>query len=113
MTEHGHGYARAHAITGEYWLDLRPGDLHWNLSDPGWAKAAWGSLFAPWCRGAAIFAYHFPQFDPVEAPALLRGYPISTLCATPTAHRLFVRAGLAGHTKTRMAACGEHGGRSG
>lgn len=105
MTEHGHGYARAHAITGEYWLDLRPGDLHWNLSDTGWAKAAWGSLFAPWCRGAAIFAYHCPQFDPAESLDLLRRYPISTLCATPTAYRMFIRSGLEGERMNALRHC--------
>ncbi|MBW7947177.1 MAG: AMP-binding protein, partial [Sphingomonadaceae bacterium] len=41
MTIHGAGYPLAHAITGRTWLDLGPGDLMWNVSDTGWAKAAW------------------------------------------------------------------------
>jgi acetyl-CoA synthetase len=24
-----------------YWLGVKPGDRHWNISSPGWAKHAW------------------------------------------------------------------------
>ena len=95
MTVHCHGYADAHRITGEFWLTLRPGDLHWNLSDTGWAKAAWSSLFGPWNLGAAIFAHHSAKFDPVRSLALLAEHPVTTLCAPPTAYRMFVRSGAA------------------
>jgi medium-chain acyl-CoA synthetase len=92
MTIHSHGYARAHKITGRVWLDLGSADLHWNLSDTGWAKAAWSSLFGPWSMGAAIFVHHVAGFDPAAAMALLARYPVTTLCAPPTAYRMFVRA---------------------
>ncbi len=85
MTIHGAGYPLAHEITGRYWLDLGPGDLMWNLSDTGWAKAAWSSLFAPWTMGAAIFAYHATNFDAAVVLDLLGSYPVTTLCAPPTA----------------------------
>ncbi|MEU0047931.1 hypothetical protein, partial [Streptomyces werraensis] len=29
-------------------IGLRPGDVHLNISSPGWAKHAWSNLFAPW-----------------------------------------------------------------
>ena len=32
-------------ITGKYWLKLQPGKLYWNITEQGWAKAAW-SFFA-------------------------------------------------------------------
>ena len=51
-------YPLAHMATGKYWHDLRPGDMHWNLSDTGWAKAAWSSLFGPWHMGATIFSFY-------------------------------------------------------
>jgi len=37
-----------------YWLGLQPGDLHWNISSPGWAKHAWSCLFAPWNAPATV-----------------------------------------------------------
>jgi len=46
-----------------YWLDLVPTDIHWNFSDPGWAKTAW-SMFGPWMNGACIFIHSMSKFDP-------------------------------------------------
>ena len=105
MTIHAHGYTLAHRITGSYWLDLKPGDLHWNLSDTGWAKAAWSSLFAPWLMGAAIFVYHAPGFDPVAVLDLLETMPVTTLCAPPTAYRMFVRSDLTGRRFDTLRHC--------
>jgi len=85
-------YPLAHMITGRYWLDLRPGDIHWNLSDTGWAKAAWSSLFGPWHMGAAIFSfYRKGRFDPSSAIEILQKYPVTTFCAPPTAYRMMVK----------------------
>jgi len=53
-------YGLGHRLTGQLWLDLRPEDVHWNLSDLGWAKAAWSSLYGPWLMGACVFALDAP-----------------------------------------------------
>jgi len=85
-------YPLAHLITGKYWLDLKPGDIHWNLSDTGWAKAAWSSLFGPWHTGATIFSFYKKgKFDPSLIVETLRKYPITTLCGPPTAYRMMVK----------------------
>jgi hypothetical protein len=77
--------------TGMY---LRPEDVHWNLSDLGWAKAAWSSFYGPWQMGACVFALDVPgKFDPVLALKTLAAFPITTWCAPPTALRLIVRQG--------------------
>lgn len=91
MTVHTHtSYPLAHVITGKFWLDLKPNDLHWNLSDTGWAKAAWSSLFGPWLMGAAIFVHHSARFDPKKTLEMLQKYPITTLCGAPTNYRMMV-----------------------
>jgi acyl-coenzyme A synthetase/AMP-(fatty) acid ligase len=60
-------YPLGHTITGKYWLDLHEDDLHWNLSEMGWAKAAWSNLFGPWIQGAAMFIQDARgKFDPIE-----------------------------------------------
>ena len=85
-------YPFAHLITGKYWLDLKPGDIHWNLSDPGWAKAAWSSLFGPWHMGASIFSfYRKGKFDPSLTIEILQKYPITTFCGPPTAYRMMAK----------------------
>ena len=85
-------YPLAHLLTGTYWLDLRPGDIHWNLSDTGWAKAAWSSLFGPWHRGATVFSFYKEgKFDASLTTEIMHRYPITTFCGPPTAYRMMVK----------------------
>lgn len=84
-------YPIGHTITGKYWLDLHEDDLHLNLTENGWAKAAWSSLFGPWSMGAAIFVQDARgKFSAQETLELLHTYPITTFCAAPTAYRMLV-----------------------
>ena len=88
-------YAIGHRLTGGLWLDLRPEDVHWNISDLGWGKAAWSSFFGPWQMGACVFALDvYGKFDPILTLDTLQNYPITTWCAPPTALRLVVREDL-------------------
>jgi acyl-coenzyme A synthetase/AMP-(fatty) acid ligase len=88
-------YGLGHRLTGQLWLDLRPDDVHWNLSDLGWGKAAWSSFYGPWQMGACVFALDTPgKFDPALTLKTLAEFPITTWCAPPTALRLIVRQDL-------------------
>jgi acetyl-CoA synthetase/medium-chain acyl-CoA synthetase len=88
-------YGLGHRVTGELWLDLGPEDLHWNISDLGWGKAAWSSFFGPWQMGACVFALDVPgKFNPVLTLNTLAEFPITTWCAPATALRLLVREDL-------------------
>jgi acetyl-CoA synthetase len=77
-----------------YWLGLRPGDVHLNLSSPGWAKHAWSSLFAPWNAQATILAYHYERFDARALLAKLVECRVSTFCAPPTVWRMLIQNDL-------------------
>ncbi|MBI3736926.1 AMP-binding protein [Candidatus Sumerlaeota bacterium] len=96
MVVHTHvSYPLGHYVTGKAWLGLTPADLHWNLSDTGWAKAAWSSLFGPWSLGAAVFVQQAaPKFDARDTLQVLRKFPITTFCAPPTAYRALVTLDL-------------------
>ena len=88
-------YGLGHRATGEWWLDLRPGEVHWNVSDLGWGKAAWSSFFGPWQMGACVFALDARgKFDPGLVLETLERFPVTTWCAPPTALRLIVRQDL-------------------
>jgi acyl-coenzyme A synthetase/AMP-(fatty) acid ligase len=106
MVLHTHAsYPIGHIITGRFWLDLRPSDLHWNLSETGWAKAAWSNLFGPWNQGAALFIQDARgKFSARETLDLLAQYPITTFCAPPTAYRMLVQENLSGWT-THLRHC--------
>jgi acyl-coenzyme A synthetase/AMP-(fatty) acid ligase len=91
MALHTHAsYPIGHQVTGKFWLDLKPQDLHWNVSDTGWAKAAWSSYFGPWNMGAALFVQHTDRFDPKKTLELLAKYPVTTMCGAPTIYRMLV-----------------------
>ena len=78
-----------------YWLGLQPGDVHLNISSPGWAKHAWSCFFAPWNAGACVFISNQPRFN---APALLDALAaqrVTTLCAPPTVWRMLIQEDLA------------------
>lgn len=91
MALHTHSsYPIGHQVTGRFWLDLTPADLHWNISDTGWAKAAWSSYFGPWNCGAALFVHHTDRFDPIKTLELLSSYPVTTMCGAPTIYRMLV-----------------------
>ncbi len=108
MVLHSHAScAAAHTqVTGRYWLDQHPGDLHWNLSDTGWAKAAWSSFFGPWGNGAALFVQDARgKFSACETLELLSTYPITTFCAPPTAYRLLVQEDLSQYTLPALRHC--------
>lgn len=84
-------YPIGHIITGKFWLDNRRTDLHWTLSDTGWAQAAWTAFFGPWNMGAALFIWdQRGRFDPVATLRMLQTHPITTFFAPPTAYRMLV-----------------------
>ena len=99
-------YGLGHRLTGGLWLDLRPDDIHWNISDLGWGKAAWSSFYGPWQMGACVFALDSPgKFDPSLVLETLERFPISTWCAPPTALRLIVREDLSRRRFPRLRHC--------
>ena len=63
MVAHTHSsYGVCHQVLGQYWLDLTSDDVMWNISDPGWAKSAWSTVFGPWSQGSTVFIHGMPRF---------------------------------------------------
>jgi medium-chain acyl-CoA synthetase len=106
MALHTHtSYPLGHQVTGKYWLDLTPQDLHWNISDTGWAKAAWSSYFGPWFCGAAQFVHCTDRFDPKKTLELLSQYPVTTMCGAPTIYRMLVLQPLSDYKFPTLRHC--------
>jgi acetyl-CoA synthetase len=89
-----------------YWLGLQPGDVHLNISSPGWAKHAWSCFFAPWNAGATVFVVNQPRFDAKSLLATIARCGVTTLCAPPTVWRLFIQEHLADFKVSLREACG-------
>jgi acetyl-CoA synthetase len=96
-------YAIGHLST-MYWMGLRPGDIHLNISSPGWAKHAWSNLFAPWLAGATVLVYNYARFDAKELLKVLERAEVTTFCAPPSVWRMLVQTDLAA-AKTSLREC--------
>jgi acetyl-CoA synthetase len=79
-----------------YWLGIGPGDVHLNISSPGWAKHAWSCFFAPWIAEATIFIYNYARFDAPKLLEQLRSREVTSFCAPPTVWRMLINADLSG-----------------
>ncbi|KGN42346.1 AMP-binding protein [Knoellia aerolata] len=77
-----------------FWLGLRPGDVHLNISSPGWAKHAWSCCFAPWIAEATILVHNYTRFDPPALLEVLRHHEVTSFCAPPTVWRMLINADL-------------------
>ncbi len=94
LVQHSHiSYPIGHLST-MYWIGLLPGDVHWNISSPGWAKHAWSCFFAPWNAQACIFAFNQTRFNADAALDAAARCGVTTLCAPPTVWRLFIQQDL-------------------
>lgn len=92
---HSHqSYPVGHLST-MYWLGLRPGDVHLNISSPGWAKHAWSCFFAPWIAGACIFIHNSARFNAQGLLDTLAAHKVTSLCAPPTVWRMLIQEDLA------------------
>jgi acetyl-CoA synthetase len=94
LVSHSHvSYPVGH-LTTLYWLGLQKGDVHLNLSSPGWAKHAWSCFFAPWNAEAATVAYQYTRFDAQALLDTIVRSEVTTFCAPPTVWRMLVQQPL-------------------
>ncbi|MER5973226.1 AMP-binding protein [Streptomyces sp. NPDC002055] len=94
LVEHTHtSYPVGHLAT-MYWIGLRPGDVHLNISSPGWAKHAWSNLFAPWNAEATVFLHNYTRFDAARLMAEMDRAGVTSFCAPPTVWRMLIQADL-------------------
>jgi acetyl-CoA synthetase len=92
---HSHqSYPVGHLST-MYYLGVQPGDIHLNISSPGWAKHAYSCVFAPWNGGATVFMLNQPRFDAKRLLDALSRCRVTTFCAPPTVWRMLIQEDLA------------------
>jgi acyl-coenzyme A synthetase/AMP-(fatty) acid ligase len=105
MVLHRQDYALGHIGTARFWHDLRAGDLHWTVTDTGWAKAAWGGLFGQFHERACVMqvALGKPEADTILG--ILAEHRVTSFCAPPTLYRLLVQADLRAHDLAALRHC--------
>src|SRR5580693_3201004 len=88
-----------------YWIGIKPGDVHLNISSPGWAKHAWSNLFAPWNAQATILILNQSRFSAPGLLAALGDCGVSTFCAPPTVWRMLIQADLSAANTAGLREC--------
>ncbi|RKS79088.1 acetyl-CoA synthetase [Actinomadura pelletieri DSM 43383] len=94
LVEHTHASYPAGHLSTMYWIGLRPGDVHLNISSPGWAKHAWSNIFAPWDAEACVFVFNYTRFDADRLLDTLERCGITSFCAPPTVWRMLIQSDL-------------------
>jgi len=106
MVLHEYSYPLGHKITAGLWHDLKPTDLHFTVSDTGWAKSSWGSLYGQWLMGACVFVYDIRgKFHAAEFLEILERYKITVFCAPPTLYRMLVLQDLKKYDLSHLRHC--------
>ena len=106
LVSHTHRSYPVGSLSTMFWLGLQPGDVHLNVSSPGWAKHAWSSLFAPWNAGATVLIVNQARFNAKVLLAELVRCAVTTLCAPPTVWRLLIQDDLTAPGLVLREVCG-------
>jgi acetyl-CoA synthetase len=94
LVEHTHSAYPVGHLSTMYWIGLRPGDVHLNISSPGWAKHAWSNVFAPWNAQACVFIYNYTRFDAGRLMGEMQRCGVTSFCAPPTVWRMLIQSDL-------------------
>jgi acetyl-CoA synthetase len=106
LVQHSHVSYPIGNLSTMYWLGLLPGDVHLNISSPGWAKHAWSCFFTPWIAGATVFICNQPRFHARSLLEAIAANGVTTLCAPPTVWRMFIQEDLASIRTSLREVCG-------
>ncbi len=94
LVEHTYASYPVGHLSTMYWIGLRPGDVHLNVSSPGWAKHAWSNLFAPWNAGACVLVFNYTRFSAPAMLEVLKRCEVTSFCAPPTVWRMLIQEDL-------------------
>jgi acyl-coenzyme A synthetase/AMP-(fatty) acid ligase len=106
MVQHAQSYALGHEITARFWQDLGRDDIHWTVSDTGWAKAAWGKLFGQWIVGCTVVMWNIVgKPDMARMLELIGELRVTSFCAPPTIYRAFTQLDLSAYDWSSLRHC--------
>jgi acetyl-CoA synthetase len=105
LVAHTHASYPAGHLSTMYWIGIQPGDVHLNISSPGWAKHAWSNVFAPWNAGATILVLNYARFSAASLLSALGSCRVTTFCAPPTVWRMLIQAELSAASISTLREC--------
>lgn len=95
MVAHDYTYPLGHINTAVFWQRLRDGDIHFTLSESGWAKCSWGKMYGQWLAGATVFVYDFSSVaNAHDLLSAIADNHVTSFCAPPTAYKMLIHADM-------------------
>jgi acetyl-CoA synthetase len=94
LVEHSHASYPVGHLSTMYWAGIQPGDVHLNISSPGWGKHAWSNVYAPWIAEATVMVFNFTRFDAQALLDQMVRCGVNTFCAPPTVWRMLIQQDL-------------------
>ncbi len=109
LVEHTHASYPVGHLSTMYWIGIEPGDVHLNISSPGWAKHAWSNVFAPWNAGATVLIHNYARFDATDLLSVMDRCGVTSFCAPPTVWRMLIQGDLRAlrHPPRNVVSAGE------
>ncbi|MGH3567985.1 MAG: AMP-binding protein [Pseudonocardia sp.] len=109
LVEHTHASYPVGHLSTMYWIGLQPGDVHLNISSPGWAKHAWSNVFGPWIAESCVLVMNYAKFDAKSVLGVLDRCGVTSFCAPPTVWRMLIQGDLSGlaNPPTKVVGAGE------
>jgi acetyl-CoA synthetase len=109
LVQHTHASYPVGHLSTMFWIGLEPGDVHLNISSPGWAKHAWSNVFAPWNAGATVLIVNYTRFDAGALLAAMDRCGVDSFCAPPTVWRMLIQSDLGALTSppAKLVGAGE------
>jgi acetyl-CoA synthetase len=105
LVVHTHASYPVGHLSTMYWIGIQPGDVHLNISSPGWAKHAWSNVFAPWNAGATVLILNYARFSAASLLSALGSAQVTTFCAPPTVWRMLIQADLQAASVSTLREC--------
>ena len=93
MVAHNYTYPLGHINTAVFWQRLTDGDIHFTLSESGWAKCSWGKMYGQWLAGAAVFIFDVSGiFNAHDLWSAMADNGVTSFCAPPTVYKMLIHA---------------------
>ena len=103
MVAHNYAYPLGHINTAVFWQRLTDGDIHFTLSESGWAKCSWGKMYGQWLAGATVFIFDvsgiFTAHDLWQAIA---DHGVTSFCAPPTVYKMLIHADISKYDLSKL-----------
>ena len=98
MVAHNFVYPLGHINTALFWQRLNENDIHFTLSESGWAKCSWGKMYGQWLAGATVFVFDFARvFTAHDLLKAIADNRVTSFCAPPTAYKMMIHANMANY----------------